>query len=743
MVHDDAAAQLMLASLSAIKNYALVFIGFSVVVFFHELGHFIAAKLCDVRVERFSVGFGREIFGWTRGETRYSFNILPFGGYVKMLGQEDFAVDKTGELQVKEDPRAFSHKPIWQRMIIVSSGVVMNVFFAALAFMAVFMLGTDFPPAAIGIVRPESPAARVGLMPGDRVIEINGHKPADFADLSATIRLSDPDQPLNIVIERDTPDQKEPIRRSIQVQPESNDEQDSLELGVGPKLNTVVSDARPDPALPPEEMLKNGDEIVAVSDEPVSQYHELLAGLYAKEGDFAKLTVHRPQEDSPDPKTLEVRRRVFLAFITTGDFMEESGHLLGLLPRRRVVYVTPESRAELAGFQTGDVITQWADHSSPRIDEIMDSIAANAEKDLHVRVERYKPGEGWSEKKLLVRPEAQGVMGQDRPMVGMNIFRQEQWRPVVADIVPELSEDEPTVCGHLKDRMVRGSTITSVGDTPIETWLELVDVFRQQAGNEVSLAWIAPDGKKDSATIKIPRTLGTAGTFELPAGHMITEIDGEYQIEIVRDGEPKLYSAASWRGARELLKSRIGKTVTIEHRGMDSIESQSAQVEVTEEMLNTWTLRVSYDMPDVATEMVMTEVRVGNPVEAMMIGMRKTYYFIEQVYVMMQRMVITRSVGFKEVSGPVGIVKMGSDIAERDLVKLLYFLALISANLAVINFLPLPIVDGGLFVFLIVEKIKGGPIPIKVQVATQLIGLALIISIFLYVTFNDIQRMFG
>jgi regulator of sigma E protease len=74
---------------------------------------------------------------------------------------------------------------------------------------------------------------------------------------------------------------------------------------------------------------------------------------------------------------------------------------------------------------------------------------------------------------------------------------------------------------------------------------------------------------------------------------------------------------------------------------------------------------------------------------------------------------------------------------------LLYFLALISANLAVINFLPLPIVDGGLFTFLIIEKIKGSPISLRVMVATQVIGIVLIIGVFLFVTFQDLQKMFG
>ena len=114
---------------SAAWPYLLMVLGFSVIIFVHELGHFLAAKWAGVRVERFAIGFGREVSGFTWGETRYSFNILPLGGYVKMLGQEDFD-DKSNELLFKDDPRSFINKSVSRRMAIVSAGVVMNVLFA-------------------------------------------------------------------------------------------------------------------------------------------------------------------------------------------------------------------------------------------------------------------------------------------------------------------------------------------------------------------------------------------------------------------------------------------------------------------------------------------------------------------------------------------------------------------------------------------------------------------------------------
>jgi bifunctional DNase/RNase len=115
----------------------------------------------------------------------------------------------------------------------------------------------------------------------------------------------------------------------------------------------------------------------------------------------------------------------------------------------------------------------------------------------------------------------------------------------------------------------------------------------------------------------------------------------------------------------------------------------------------------------------------------------------EELTKILERMVFTRSVGIDSVSGPLGIIDLGGEFARSGFVKFVFFLAIISANLAVINFLPLPIVDGGLMVFLIIEKIKGAPVSLRVQVATQMIGLFLLIGFFLYITFNDAMRLWG
>ena len=195
MLTNSLSPHVMLADLGGVLsttwNVLLILLGFSVVVFFHELGHFSVAKWAGVRVERFAVGFGPELFGVTRGETRYSFNILPLGGYVKMLGQEDFEVDKTGEIAHNDDPRSFINKPVGHRMAIVSAGVIMNLLVAALLFMVVYMIGRVETAPIVGQVVTDTPAAKAGLQVGDRIHKINDFEISSFDQIATAVRLAD------------------------------------------------------------------------------------------------------------------------------------------------------------------------------------------------------------------------------------------------------------------------------------------------------------------------------------------------------------------------------------------------------------------------------------------------------------------------------------------------------------------------------------------------------------------------
>jgi len=734
--------------LGSLKNYLLIFIGFSLVIFFHELGHFVAAKLCGVRVHKFAIGFFKEIFGFNYGETRYSFNALPLGGYVKMLGQEDFEIDKSSELAVKDDPRAFTSKPVGLRMIIVSAGVFMNMVFAALLFMLVFMIGIKSNPAEVGWIKPGSPAERVGLHLGDKIIAVNNDRISDHNDLRVAIMLADPDEPLNITYERYDPAAGKARREHVTVTPELNEEQNILQLGVGWAVDTTVGLVIPEPMLPEDGQLQAGDEIFEVNGEPVRDFYQVNFALANLHGEFADLKVRRAIKgsvpDKPRHEEQMVKWRARLSFQPEGRPEKSSGHLLGLVPRARLTYVSEGERAAEAGLKSGDVIVRWGNQIAPRADEITNSVKENPETLIPVTVLRYENGEVRTSEHQ-VRPKVPGLLFKRPPMVGLYPDGQENDLLVVADIVPEHLDGSPTPAAGLKGLLPRGAKITKLNDEPVGSWNQIVERFVDLAGTQVKLSWTYEGQPETSGTIDVPKTLGT--TFRLPPARLITSIDGRSRVEIETNGKRSSLSVDQWRGAKEVLKGCVGRTVVVEY--WDQAEPVGArklykkELAVTEEMVDPWPLRVQYAANDILTNYKLVPVQETNPVKAMMIGLRKTYYFIEQVYVMMKRMIITRSMGLEQISGPLGIIKMGSDVADVGLPQLMYFLALISANLAVINFLPLPIFDGGVFVFLLIEKIKGKPVSLKVQVATQIIGLTLIIGVFLFVTFQDIAKMLG
>ncbi|MRR05334.1 MAG: RIP metalloprotease RseP [Deltaproteobacteria bacterium] len=174
---------------------AIVVLG--VLIFVHELGHFLFAKYFGVGVETFSLGFGPKIFARTVGETEYRISAFPLGGYVKMVGE-----NKDDELPEEDLPRSFMAKTPQQRMAIVAAGPCFNLVFAYLIFVVVCMIGIPTSTTKIGEVMKDKPAARAGLREGDRVKSINGKPVSRWNDLAQLISESD-GKPLALTVERD------------------------------------------------------------------------------------------------------------------------------------------------------------------------------------------------------------------------------------------------------------------------------------------------------------------------------------------------------------------------------------------------------------------------------------------------------------------------------------------------------------------------------------------------------------
>lgn len=168
----------------------------TVVVFFHELGHFLVARWCGVRISAFSIGFGPELFGRNdRHGTRWKLSAIPLGGYVKFAGDENAASvpDRAALESVPESERAglFAFKPLWQRAAVVAAGPIANFILSIVIFSLIFMLaGKPITEARVDKVDPAGAAAAAGIRPGDRITSVDGSQIESFGDLQRIVSAS-------------------------------------------------------------------------------------------------------------------------------------------------------------------------------------------------------------------------------------------------------------------------------------------------------------------------------------------------------------------------------------------------------------------------------------------------------------------------------------------------------------------------------------------------------------------------
>lgn len=177
----------------------------TVLVFVHELGHYLVARRCGVRVETFSIGFGPELFGWNdRHGTRWKFSAVPLGGYVKMFGEMDFTEEEERPALTEEERRvSFHHKTLKQKSAIVAAGPAANFLFAIVALLCVFtFVGEPAPLPVVGTVQAGSAAEQAGIRVGDEVKAIDDEPVVWFEDIRRIVSQR-PNEQLRIALERE------------------------------------------------------------------------------------------------------------------------------------------------------------------------------------------------------------------------------------------------------------------------------------------------------------------------------------------------------------------------------------------------------------------------------------------------------------------------------------------------------------------------------------------------------------
>ena len=264
-------------------DLAAVAVVLGIMIVVHEFGHFAAAKLFDVRVEQFAIGFGKRLFGIKYGETDYRFNALPFGGYVKMAGENPLEAH-TG------DPREFPSKPRWQRFIIAFAGPFANIVLAVGLLTGVYMVRYEHPvyldqPAVIGWVLDNSPAQKAGIQPGDRIVRIENLQNPTWEDVLPKVVMS-PGQPVHVALQRGN----EILERTIVPTPTGPEEFGNP--GWLPDQPNTVTDI--EPSLPAAKAgIKVGDTIVGLNGQAMRSMQAVIRQIQENKNKPLSLTVVR------------------------------------------------------------------------------------------------------------------------------------------------------------------------------------------------------------------------------------------------------------------------------------------------------------------------------------------------------------------------------------------------------------------------------------------------------------------
>ncbi|NIP25433.1 MAG: hypothetical protein GWN67_13775 [Phycisphaerae bacterium] len=689
---------LIARNIGAFGNILLVVLGFGMVVLVHEFGHFIVAKLSGVKVEAFSIGFPPALFGIQRTEsgyrvrlfpkfsekegeveddrviftlgkegkasdTEYRIGLIPAGGFVKMLGQDDI-----GPVKNSDDPRSYANKPVLSRMAILAAGVICNVISAMLIFMIVFLIGIKLPPAVIGGVKPDSPAAHVGLKPRDEVIEINGKRGnLDFINIQVAAALSGRDEEVHLKVKRG----EEFLDFSI-VAEETETLGGKMRLfGITQAMSLKIAKLTEEDEIHLRE--KTGfvpnDRIKSVNGIEVQNHWELMDIVENSLVPEVTLTAERKDKEG---RVKLIDSKLKLELVSEG-----TGHIYSMVPRMRMERVRVKKSSGSKGtarsqgvrekgsnldednakavLQSGDIILGIGKVLCPTYKEFREVITKHEDKELSIKVLRTDVSGTEKPVEISVTPTRHKDVNE--VLIGIEFFgRYDTAHAVVAKTISVKGGPEEL---NIPD----GAKITAVDGTPVSNFYDVIREIRRYPGERITIDW---------------------------------RVDEQVAGSVAFNVDPNM-------------------------RGI-SVKSVFADYVPFDDMKRLY--------------------RAGNPIEAVGMGYEKTIMFIKQTYLTLRRLV-GRDVSPKNLMGPVGIFAVSyRAVAERPFIYYVYFLGLISACIAVVNFLPLPPLDGGLVVLLVVEKIKGSALSEKTQGIIAYAGWVLIGAFFLYVTFNDIVRTF-
>jgi len=677
-------------------------IGLGLVIFAHELGHFTVAKAVGIRVEQFALGFGPRLLGFRRGETDYRVNLVPMGGYVKMAGQEDFGPLRD---QDERDPGSFSNKSIGARFAVISAGVIMNALLASALFVVVCLAGIRFPAPVVGGVLLGSPAQGARIQWQNALHQRPGSDPApEKANWSKgdSIGLEPGDRILTIDGQKISrfselgaaaaladPNQK--FKMTIARVRNGTSRIGTTQIGVmrmDGHLAFGLMPARSTTFGPlgnfvTDDPFKEHDKLLAINGQSIHQHWEISSIEEGLNGDEATITVLRGQ------KTISIRVRPQLRIKDNVFFLKNgsriSGRVVGYKPQEGVVALRLPSGQEKE-LLLSDVV--W-----PAKDEILDILGLVP----RLRISGVVKGSPAFEAGL--KPDDIIVEYGGRPSPTMKAF---------LDINSKIADGTTTIVVEGK-----GQRLPPIEIRPTK------HQGRIAVGIEVGIDQLSP-------VVAFVRAGSPSAVAGIKAGDIFTKVNGK--------------QVGNWIELFGTLKKLQAQTVSLSFRHNDLVDREARIGSLTFSVFDPKDYRfILFPGPRGFTLLMGHEVK-KNPLAAVAWGFHETWDFIAMTYAMLVD-TLRGTVSYKEFSGPVGIGNMAIHAGRQGIIEFIYFMAIISVSLAVLNFLPIPVVDGGYAAFLLVEKILGRPLPLKIQNGITLVGWALLISFFVLLTWKDIMQI--
>ena len=696
----------------------LVILGLNAVIIVHELGHFIIARLCGVRCEKFYIWFdfwGLKFFKFKWGDTEYGLGLFPLGGYVKMLGQEDNPgaiqaeierakqqcenTNDTAEPQPVFSPESYLSKSVPQRLAIIVAGVIMNFLFAIVCAAGAYMVGVEeFAPAVGGVV-PGSPAWTAGLQTGDKFIAIDGKPARTYGDVK--MKMVAGTNPVQWTIER----QGETLTFDIAPRKRTGDLMPNIGVALPLTLELFSRQQfgqwKKYYSTKAQEALNKGTEdnplrLEKVDGQTINNYTEYQEAQFKKIGESITCTFNHstpPPQNHPLSSPQEGNNSVDV---------EIPALPMRMLPLRfkmgTIAAVQTGSDAEKQGIKAGDTIVSvdGIDDFDPlKLPQIL-LRKVNAEQKMVELVIQKAEG---AEQTLTLELKPTRILSD---LGGLSM------RDALCSTALGLAWNvEPVIAGVDESKLLPGQALPAVGDRIVR-----VDFIN----GEISLP------KNSFSTQKTE-------------GLIIHGIDGgpdDRRVDIPYIFTYLLQEARTQKSQKGEAEKMLSVRLTLESPILYSEPAKVVHLPVLD--ADDW---FQLDR-GFGFQFELTVTKAGGLGEALSRGTVRTVEYSLLVYQSVYSL-INGTVSPKALNGPVGIVEILYKIALAGPSEFLMLLCLIGANLAVINLLPIPPLDGGHVLFLLYEGIFRRLPNELVQVVLSYFGLFLIILLMVWTVSLDLS----